>query len=74
MKMIIQHGIPTHAHGEDLGEFLQTFFDPGFAIMGTFAQQESAAHTASHAVIPASETRIDKMSTSNRHGGQDLHG
>src|SRR5271157_6668589 len=66
--MIVQDRKPRDGHREDFRKFLEPMFDPAFTVEGPFPKQEGAAHTARHAVIPASHRSINQMRTRGRHG------
>ncbi len=48
----IEYRKPTHRHREDSRKFSQPRLDPYLAVVRSLAQEEGAAHTTRHAVIP----------------------
>jgi hypothetical protein len=67
MQVIVENRKTTNTHGKNVGEFLQPDFDPSLPIVRPLAQQECLAYATRHAVIPASDRRVYKMSTCHRH-------
>jgi hypothetical protein len=61
MKMVIHRRITADRNREALGAFLEAILDPRLAVVDLIAQQRGTSHTASQAVIPASERFIDEM-------------
>ena len=68
VQVVIQDREPRNGRGEDLSKFLKPMLDPAITVEGPFPEQEGAAHTARHAVIPASHRSINQMRTRDRHG------
>ena len=67
MQMVIHHREPTDRHREDFGKFLQASIDQFFTTVEIpFPEQEGAADTARHAVIPTSQRNIDEVSAGDR--------
>ena len=58
--MVVPNSESTHRDREDLSEFFEPVFDPGFAIDRTVAQQKRLANAAGNAVIPAGDREIDE--------------
>ena len=55
--MVIHDGKPADGDGEDIRKFLESLFDPFFAV--AFAEQKGAADAACDAVIPARDRDIN---------------
>jgi len=68
VQMIVQDRKPRDGHREDFSKFLEPMFDPAFAVVHPFPEQEGPSHAARHTVVPASYERINEMGTRNRHG------
>ena len=60
-EMIVQDRKPRHGHREDFSKFLEPMFDPAFAVVHPFPEQEGPLHAARNTVIPAGHGRIDQM-------------
>ena len=67
MKMIVHHREPADGNREDIGKFLQSAFDPFFAVEWSIAEQECAADAPGEAVVPARHGHVDKVGASHRH-------
>ena len=51
--MIVHHREPADGDREDIGKFLQSTFDPFFAVEWSIVEQERAADAPGDAVVPA---------------------
>ena len=58
---------------EDLYKFFESVFDPGFPVVGLFAEQGRAADTSGHAVVPAGYRRFNQLRAGRLSSG-DLRG
>jgi hypothetical protein len=56
---------PTATEG--IRELLESVLDLLLTVLVSFAQQERAANTARHALIPAGQQHINQLSSSDRH-------
>jgi hypothetical protein len=56
-----------HGDGEGIRKFFRAKLDPFSAVEGTFAERQSATHSAGDAVIPAGYGRIDEVRASHCH-------
>ena len=67
MQVIVQHRKPADGDGENVCRFLQAMFDPLFAVVRSFPEQQIAAHAPRHAVIPTGHRGIDPVGASDGH-------
>src|SRR5271165_782735 len=67
MQVIIRHREPADGDREDLRQFLQALLDPRLTVVLPLPQQERAPDAPCQAVVPASQSGIDEMSTCDCH-------
>ena len=66
--MVVQSRESTDGDGEDLRQFFEPVFDPGFPIERSLTEQKRLANAPRDAVIPASDREIDETGASDCHG------
>ena len=68
VQMVVHDREPADGDREDIRKFLQSKFDPFFAVKRSFGEQECAADTAGDAVIPARHGYVDELRASHCRG------